>query len=85
MSFAVGTTVRVKSTDPDHHTRVPRYVRGHTGEIVAAIDRWPMPARPVAPNHCVLRSPPPEGMLSAVIPPLVTPGRRRGTRQARSG
>ena len=43
MSFAVGTTVRVKTTDPDHHTRVPRYVRGHTGVIVAAIDRWPVP------------------------------------------
>jgi len=43
MSFAAGTTVRVKSGDPDHHTRVPRYVRGHTGVIVAAIDRWPLP------------------------------------------
>ena len=43
MSFAVGTTVRVKAGDPDHHTRVPRYVRGHTGVIVAAIDRWPVP------------------------------------------
>ena len=43
MSFAVGATVRVKATDPDHHTRVPRYVRGHTGVIVAAIDRWPVP------------------------------------------
>ena len=43
MSFAVGATVRVKAEDPDHHTRVPRYVRGHTGVIVAAIDRWPVP------------------------------------------
>ena len=43
MSFAAGTTVRVKTGDPDHHTRVPRYVRGHTGVIVAAIDRWPVP------------------------------------------
>ena len=43
MSFAAGITVRVKTGDPDHHTRVPRYVRGHTGVIVAAIDRWPVP------------------------------------------
>ena len=43
MSFAAGITVRVKTGDPDHHTRVPRYVRGHTGVIVAAIDRWPLP------------------------------------------
>ena len=43
MSFAVGATVRVKAEDPDQHTRVPRYVRGHTGVIVAAIDRWPVP------------------------------------------
>lgn len=43
MSFGVGATVRVKATDPDHHTRVPRYVRGQTGVIVAAIDRWPVP------------------------------------------
>src|SRR5262249_24203972 len=47
--------------------------------------RYAMPDRPVAPNHCVLRSPPPEGVLSAVIQPLVTSGLRRGTRQARSG
>ncbi len=43
MSFAAGTRVRVKTGDPDHHTRVPRYVRGHTGVIVTAIDQWPVP------------------------------------------
>ena len=43
MSFPAGTRVRVKTADPDHHTRAPRYVRGHTGVIVAAIDRWPVP------------------------------------------
>ena len=43
MTYQVGTRVRVRTGDPDHHTRVPRYVRGHTGEIVAALGRWPVP------------------------------------------
>ena len=43
MSFAAGTRVRVKTADPDHHTRVPRYVRGQAGVIVAAIGQWPVP------------------------------------------
>ena len=43
MSYEAGALVRVKAGDPDHHTRVPRYVRGHTGVIVAAIDRWAVP------------------------------------------
>ena len=43
MSYEAGARVRVKAGDPDHHTRVPRYVRGHTGVIVAAIDRWRVP------------------------------------------
>jgi hypothetical protein len=30
-------------------------------------ERWPMPARPVAPNHCLLRSSRPEVMLFDVI------------------
>ena len=38
MSYEAGARVRVKAGDPDHHTRVPRYVRGHTGVIVTAID-----------------------------------------------
>ena len=33
MSYQAGTRVRVTTRDPDHHTRVPRYVRGHTGVI----------------------------------------------------
>ncbi len=48
-------------------------------------DRWPMPARPVAPNHWLLRSAPSEVMLFAVIQPLVTSVLRRDTRQGRSG
>ena len=43
VSYEPGARVRVKTADPDHHTRVPRYVRGHTGVIVAAIDQWPVP------------------------------------------
>jgi len=41
--YTPGTRVRVRAGDPDRHTRVPRYVRGHVGEIVAALDRWPLP------------------------------------------
>ena len=33
MSYHAGARVRVRTGDPDHHTRVPRYVRGHTGEV----------------------------------------------------
>ena len=43
VSYPAGSTVRVRTGDPDHHTRVPRYVRGHTGVIVAALDQWPVP------------------------------------------
>ena len=43
MSYEAGARVRVKACDPDYHTRVPRYVRGHTGVIVTAIDQWPVP------------------------------------------
>ena len=43
MRYAAGATVRVRAGDPDHHTRVPRYVRGHTGEVVAVLGRWTLP------------------------------------------
>ena len=43
MSYRAGSTVRVRTGDPDHHTRVPRYVRGHTGVIIAALGQWPVP------------------------------------------
>jgi len=29
--------------DPDHHTRLPRYVRGHVGEIVETEWEGPLP------------------------------------------
>lgn len=31
--YAVGDTVRTRATLPDHHTRIPGYVRGRTGRI----------------------------------------------------
>jgi hypothetical protein len=43
VTYEAGTRVRVKTGDPDHHTRVPRYVRGHTGEIVTALGEWTLP------------------------------------------
>jgi hypothetical protein len=43
VSYDAGTRVRVRTDDPDHHTRVPRYVRGHTGEVLAALGRWKVP------------------------------------------
>jgi nitrile hydratase len=41
--FAAGSTVRARSTDPDGHTRLPRYVRGHTGEVIAVRGDWALP------------------------------------------
>jgi nitrile hydratase subunit beta len=38
-----GTRVRTKSADPDHHTRLPRYLRGQIGEIVYVGREWPLP------------------------------------------
>ena len=43
MKFPPGSRVRARSTDPDHHTRLPRYLRGHTGEVVAAAPPSPLP------------------------------------------
>ena len=43
MSYPAGTRVRVRADDPAHHTRMPRYVRGHTGEVEAVLGRWPLP------------------------------------------
>jgi nitrile hydratase len=33
--FKPGDMVRTRHLNPAHHTRLPRYLRGHTGEIVA--------------------------------------------------
>jgi nitrile hydratase subunit beta len=43
MTYPAGTLVRVRAGDPDHHTRMPRYARGHVGEVVAVLGRWPLP------------------------------------------
>ena len=43
MSLPPGTRVRARPADPGHHTRLPRYVRGHTGEILEAAGEWPLP------------------------------------------
>ncbi len=34
-AFRVGERVRTRQLNPEHHTRLPRYLRGHMGEIVA--------------------------------------------------
>ncbi len=43
MRFAPGTRVRTRPVDPGHHTRLPRYLRGHVGEVVAVQGQWPLP------------------------------------------
>lgn len=40
--FAPGDQVRARSVDPAHHTRVPRYARGHVGEVVEVQGTWPL-------------------------------------------
>ena len=35
--------MRARTGDPDGHTRLPRYVRGHTGEVVAVRGPWALP------------------------------------------
>jgi hypothetical protein len=56
VSYAAGDRVRARPGDPDHHTRVPRYVRGHAGEIVALLGEWALPdasaAGAIAPEPC---------------------------------
>jgi nitrile hydratase subunit beta len=42
-AYQAGARVRVRPGDPDHHTRVPRYVRGQVGEVVAAVADWALP------------------------------------------
>ena len=38
--FAVGDRVRTATVDPPHHTRLPRYARGHLGEVVRDLGPW---------------------------------------------
>lgn len=41
--FTAGQRVRVGAVDPPHHTRLPRYVRGRTGEVVECQGSYPRP------------------------------------------
>lgn len=46
--FAPGDLVRVRLDDPAGHTRAPRYVRGHVGEIVERHGQHQLPDAVVA-------------------------------------
>ena len=41
--FVAGSQVRARSADPDGHTRLPRYARGHVGEVLGVRGHWPLP------------------------------------------
>jgi hypothetical protein len=41
--FAAGARVRARPGDPDGHTRLPRYARGHVGEVVEVRATWQLP------------------------------------------
>ncbi|HTS99258.1 MAG TPA: SH3-like domain-containing protein [Streptosporangiaceae bacterium] len=41
--FAAGARVRARPADPDGHTRLPRYVRGHVGEVLEVRAAWAVP------------------------------------------
>jgi hypothetical protein len=41
--FAAGAQVRARTVDPDGHTRVPRYIRGHVGQVIAVRGNWALP------------------------------------------
>lgn len=41
--FVPGDWVITRSLDPDHHTRLPRYARGHPGQVVEVQGAWPLP------------------------------------------
>jgi Nitrile hydratase beta subunit, C-terminal len=45
--FAQGDRVRARSVDSDGHTRLPRYIRGHVGEVVAVRATWALPDQTV--------------------------------------
>lgn len=42
-TYKVGDKVRAKNINPRTHTRLPRYVRGHVGEIVEACGGYVFP------------------------------------------
>jgi len=42
MSFAVGDIVQTSARDPEHHYRVPRYLRAKRGRIEAVHGAFPL-------------------------------------------
>jgi Nitrile hydratase beta subunit, C-terminal len=50
--FGIGSRVRARAADRDGHTRLPRYVRGHRGEIVDDHGSWPLPDEEVRGVAC---------------------------------
>ena len=53
--FAAGSRVRARAADPDGHTRLPGYVRGHVGEVMEVRATWPLPDEAV---HGIVRTEP---------------------------
>jgi hypothetical protein len=43
MRFAAGDRVLARAGDPAHHTRMPRYVRGHVGVVIEAQGEYLVP------------------------------------------
>ena len=41
--FAPGDRVRARAIDKDGHTRLPRYARGHVGEVLEVLATWSLP------------------------------------------
>ena len=41
--FAAGAWVRARAADADGHTRLPRYARGHMGEVLEIRATWQLP------------------------------------------
>jgi nitrile hydratase subunit beta len=41
--FAEGARARARGADPDGHTRLPRYARGHIGQVVEVRATWQLP------------------------------------------
>ena len=41
--FSAGDRVRARAADVDGHTRLPRYVRGHVGEVLELRATWARP------------------------------------------
>ena len=43
MSFEIGAHVRTRAKRPSGHTRLPRYLAGKTGVVVAELGAFPLP------------------------------------------